>query len=123
MSGKSITTKSQPALFDAGPDKHSKAADGWKIVRTGCGGKWLHVESDWFVKHCGRPSAPWPYTAGAPDVKRSIVGPSGRGFRTLAQAKAAVQFLLDNRHARESYLNEPEADAYRVPMHAIEKLL
>lgn len=112
----------QQALFDAGGPKKADAS-GWLIVRTGCGGKWLHVESDWFVKHCGHPTASWPYYGLAPDTERMIVGPNGRGFRTLAQAKAAVQFLLDNRHARETYLNPDEKTPYRVPMHAIEHLL
>lgn len=52
---------------------------------------WEHW-SGWTVRHCGHPTANWPYVAVAPEG-RQVVAPSGRGFQTrnLAQEAAEIE--------------------------------
>ena len=63
-------------------------ADGWKVERPGCGGRWVH-RSGWRIFHCGHPTANYPYHGVRPDGTW-FVGENGRGWMTLALAKPAV---------------------------------
>jgi len=47
------------------------------------------LESDYWVIHCGHPTAHFPYYGQVPSGER-IVAPNGRGFQTLFAAQAAV---------------------------------
>ncbi len=65
------------------------------FVRLGRAGKTsthlLHVSSGWEIRHCGHPTANWPYYLVDPSAPDEIViAPNGRGFRLLAEAKDAV---------------------------------
>jgi hypothetical protein len=46
--------------------------------------------ADYRVRHCGHPTALWPYYGETPDG-RMILAPSGRGFPTLNDAQAAAE--------------------------------
>lgn len=54
-----------------------------------CSGHWRHA-SGWEVRHCGHPTANWPYYA--VDMEgRMVLASNGRGFRTLDEAQAEVE--------------------------------
>jgi hypothetical protein len=61
-----------------------------KWTRSGAvhAGYW-HLDIGGWVHHCGHPTALWPYY-GETRHGRSIVAPSGRGFRLLLDAQIAV---------------------------------
>lgn len=45
-----------------------------------CGAHWLHTSSDWQIRHCGHPTANWPYYAIDPDhPTRATVTHNGLG--------------------------------------------
>lgn len=98
----------QPTLFDRGPPRPRFP---WRIIDTGRAGRWLHVASGWTVQHRG---GPWPYVAQAHESRRLLVGPNGRGFRTLAEAKAAVELILAREDELEAYFATPNAGPHRV---------
>lgn len=51
---------------------------------------WVHA-SGWELRHCGHPTAIWPYHLTSPDHPGAmVVHQDGRGFRTLEQAQRAV---------------------------------
>ena len=62
-----------------------------------CSAHWAHPNSGWEVLHCGHPTANWPYWLREPNRRdgRIVVSHNGRGFRTLADAFAAVNGVLD----------------------------
>lgn len=62
---------------------------------------WEHLRSGWSVRHCGHPTANYPYTAFSPDGYQAVA-PNGRGFTTLQRAMAAVEQL----HSRQRILIE-----------------
>lgn len=55
-----------------------------------CGAMWRLRGTDYFVRHCGHPTALWPYYGLRPDGSM-ILAPNGRAFRLLADAQAAVE--------------------------------
>lgn len=60
-----------------------------------CGARWRHEASGWEVKHCGHPTANWPYHAADPEHPgRVVVSHNGKGFRKLLDAMAAVEDVL-----------------------------
>lgn len=64
-----------------------KKRDGWSKTRPG---EWVHV-SGWCVRHCGHPTALWPYygiPAGGGPMELS---PSGYAFSTLNEAQEAME--------------------------------
>ena len=72
-------------------------------------GSWRHQRSGWRVRHCGHPTAIWPYHA-EDERGRLVVHASGRGFRNLAQALGAVEQF----HAGQVVLVQPEAGPFRI---------
>lgn len=50
----------------------------------------LHSASGWTVKHCGHPTANYPYYCVSP-AGRTLIAPNGRGFTLLKLAKAAAE--------------------------------
>jgi hypothetical protein len=76
--------------------RQQRARAGWeRLSRPGdkCSGHWLHV-SGWEVRHCGHPTANWPYYATSPGGQ-VLADTTGRGFRLLADAFAAVEARLE----------------------------
>jgi hypothetical protein len=53
---------------------------------------WRHA-SGWIVQHCGHPTANWPYYLVSPQGDSPIIASHGHCFRTLQEAKAAVEGL------------------------------
>lgn len=89
--------------------KPTRQRRGWERLRGGCGGIWRHVASGWVVRHCGHPTALWPYYG-----KRSLTEPDnddksnmllyggwglGLAFQRLADAQEAVEQELLNQGA------------------------
>lgn len=66
---------------------------GWQRIRGGCGGIWRH-SSGWIVKHCGHPTALWPYYGVSPTGDMLINQQSKRAFRRLVDAQAAIEAML-----------------------------
>lgn len=70
---------------------------GWVRLRGGVGGRWRHEATGWEVRHCGHPTALWPYFGKHPDGRpvliqhgyASVAG--GYAFRTLALAQTGVE--------------------------------
>jgi hypothetical protein len=62
----------------------------WTRLRGGCGGLWRH-ESGWLVRHCGHPTALWPYYGVPPGGGDMLLAPNGRGFQKLVHAQDAVE--------------------------------
>lgn len=59
---------------------------------------WRH-RSGWQVRHCGHPTANYPYHAEDPAHPGIlVVERDGRGFRNLAQARAAVEGVEAGTH-------------------------
>lgn len=54
----------------------------WTRIRPGY---WRHV-SGWEARHCGHPTANWPYYLLAPDG-RMVVSEAGYGFKTIKLAR------------------------------------
>lgn len=88
---------------------------GWtktREPRSGVAGEWRHNASGWLVKHCGHPTALWPYYGlrpGADERNRDellLAGGFGLGlaFRTLAECMDAVEVhVLREKGMREGY--------------------
>ena len=58
---------------------------GWQQLGSGVAGKWLHHSSGWIVRHCGHPTALWPYYCVSP-TGLQLLAENGHGFRTLELA-------------------------------------
>lgn len=72
---------------------------GWeRLSRPGCklSARWMHTDSRWLVRHCGHPTANWPYFAVAPDPSPAelVTSFTGRGFRTLTNAFETIEAHL-----------------------------
>ena len=65
---------------------------GWTRLRGGCAGVWQHT-SGWLVRHCGHPTALWPYYGISPSGEM-FLAPNGHGFRRLALAQKAVEMSV-----------------------------
>lgn len=75
---------------------------GWtRLSKPGdkCNATWLHDASGWLVRHCGHPTANWPYYAQDPahGEARVVVAQSGYAFRRLADALEAVEAVIEGR--------------------------
>jgi hypothetical protein len=46
----------------------------------------IHKPTGWTVRHCGHPTANFPYYIETPDGRR-VLAPNGRGFQRLELAK------------------------------------
>ena len=53
-------------------------------------GRWVHDATGYYVLHCGHPTANYPYYITGPEGESKL----GGGFRTMKQAKAAVEESL-----------------------------
>jgi len=62
----------------------------WIRYGTRPGVRYRYGQTDYWVVHCGHPTALWPYYGQAPDGQM-ILTPTGRGFQYLKDAKAAVE--------------------------------
>jgi hypothetical protein len=77
----------------------SRALAGWTRLgdrSTKIGAVYAH-ESGWSVRHCGHPTANWPYYAVDPSDaadSRYAVTHNGKGFRTAQLAMEAVEGVL-----------------------------
>jgi hypothetical protein len=58
-----------------------------------CGGAWRHT-SGWEVRHCGHPTANWPYYIEHPDRKEIVVSFNGLGFKTSKVARGVVEMIV-----------------------------
>jgi hypothetical protein len=87
---------------------------GWTRLRSGCAGIWRH-DSGWVVRHCGHPTALWPYYGVPPGGGEMLLAPSGHGFQTLALAQAAVEARTTGRE-----LSGPEGGGRRTIIHGQE---
>lgn len=72
---------------------------GWsRISAPGdkCGALWRHDATGWRVKHCGHPTANWPYYGLDPadPEERATVTHNGHGFRTLEVAFDCIEAVL-----------------------------
>ena len=72
-----------------------------------CGAHYLHV-SGWEVKHCGHPTANWPYYATAPTGESPVIADCGKAFMTVRDALDAVESVLRG----SSTLKRVESDKY-----------
>jgi hypothetical protein len=59
-------------------------------------GRWQHI-SGWQIRHCGHPTALYPYYATSRDGREPIIAANGRGFRSLIAAKQAIERLVAGR--------------------------
>jgi len=82
--------------------KATRQRKGWERLRGGTGGVWRHIASGWIVRHCGHPTALWPYYGKRPGSGESrdellLSGGwgLGRAFQTLKRAQEAVERELD----------------------------
>jgi hypothetical protein len=57
---------------------------------------WRHDASGWLVKHCGHPTANWPYYATDPadPEERTTVTHNGHGWRTLGDAFGQLEQVM-----------------------------
>lgn len=62
--------------------------------RSKINAEWLHEASGWRVRHCGHPTALWPYYLIPPDGMLSVMSHNGRGFTSGAIGRAAVESIL-----------------------------
>lgn len=82
--------------------KPRRCRDGW--TRAGTEGKlgaiYTHDVSGWVIRHCGHPTANWPYYGISPDAEHAdemlLTGGIGRGigFRLLVEAQVAVEHVV-----------------------------
>lgn len=75
-----------------------KKREGWtRLSAPGrkCDARWRHKRSGWEVRHCGHPTANWPYFAVDPKhPEASTMSHNGRGFRDLERAFDAVEDVI-----------------------------
>ncbi len=80
-----------------GAQSADSLAPAWERLSTPgdkCRAHWRH-RSGWEIRHCGHPTANWPYYAIDPAYPdRTTVTHNGKGFRTLRAAQAAVEAIL-----------------------------
>lgn len=90
--GKPAAPATEPAPVDRG------GRPGWtRLSPPGnkCAARWRHEASGWEVRHCGHPTANYPYHAADPEHPgRVVVTHNGKGFRKLVNAWAAVEGVL-----------------------------
>jgi len=74
------------------PRTRTHQRPGWTRIRGGCGGLWLFQRAGYAVRHCGHPTAIWPYHGETPE-SALVLAANGRGFQLLAQAQAHIEHL------------------------------
>lgn len=84
---------------------------GWERLRGGCGGVWRHVSSGWLVRHCGHPTALWPYSIHDKANSTTRIAPNGHGFRKVVQAQEACEEMI---------APKPQ-DGYKLSIHISER--
>lgn len=70
---------------------------GWtRLSQPGnkCRTHWVHDASNWQLRHCGHPTANWPYYLINPTSLCTVVSFNGLGFKTLAVSMDAVEGVL-----------------------------
>ncbi len=70
--------------------------DGWERASAPSDklrARWIH-ETGWEVRHCGHPTAIWPYYAVNTSDGSVYVAANGRGFPSLLEACVAVEQQL-----------------------------
>lgn len=79
-----------------------------------CAAEWLHT-SGWRVRHCGHPTANWPWWIEAPDG-RAFASPNGRGFSRRLEAMRLAELgapgcytIHNNPKTGRLYSERPEA--------------
>lgn len=73
--------------------------DGWdRLSDAGkkLAGHWRH-DSGWEIRHCGHPTANWPYYATSPEHDLMVVSHNGLGFWRLTDAMAQVEAAIEGR--------------------------
>jgi len=71
--------------------------DGWtRLSKPGssCWAHWVHEASTWQVRHCGHPTANWPYYLIDPGSLCTVVSFNGLGFKTVAVSMDVVERVL-----------------------------
>ena len=88
---------------------------GWKRLSSPgdkLAARWVFTNG-WEVRHCGHPTAIWPYFVVAKGHEGRIVSDrSGRGFGTLVKAFEAVEAVVEGR--RELFDDGPTKHGYRM---------
>lgn len=65
--------------------------------RDKCATHWEHA-SGWTLRHCGHPTANWPYYAISPEHPDDVVVThNGLGFKTLAEGMRSIELVLAGR--------------------------
>jgi hypothetical protein len=82
------------------PAANTASVDTWRrLSRAGdkCGTHWRHV-SGWELRHCGHPTAIWPYYLVDPARPDFLtVSFNGRGFKSLAIAQDLIESIVAGR--------------------------
>lgn len=86
--------------------KKRRARTGWTRLGTQgkCGAVYVHDASGWVVRHCGHPTAIWPYYAEHPKLlERGAMLTSGgvglgKGFHRLVPARVVIEYLAAGGH-------------------------
>ena len=85
-----------PAVAPGRPD--NRRFPGWtRLSEPGrkCDARWLHEASGWVIRHCGHPTALWPYFAVDPEHPGcETMTHNGKGFRKLEDGFAAIEAVL-----------------------------
>lgn len=78
-----------------------RTPDGWTRLypdtRDKLGTHFRHDASGWEIRHCGHPTALWPYYLIEPSSGRSVVSHNGMGFTGLRVAMAVVEDIVAGR--------------------------
>ena len=77
----------------AGRKHNSGNRPGWTKSKGPSAGCWS-FDGGWQVRHCGHPTALWPYTAHGPKGE-FMIAPSRKAFSCLAYAQDAVEALVN----------------------------
>lgn len=83
--------------LELAPPARRPPRPGWERVDSATTKTWatyLHKRSGWMVRHCGHPTANWPYFAIKPGDSRTVVTHNGKGFHTIQAAFDAVEAVL-----------------------------
>lgn len=80
------------------PTKGRPPREGWERLSppgNKCFATYRHEASGWLVRHCGHPTANYPYYATKPGDDRTVVTHNGKGWRTCELAFLAVEAVLN----------------------------
>jgi hypothetical protein len=86
-------TPNQLSMFDVAPAV--EALPVWERITSPIGRiftQYLHRPSGYVVRHCGHPTANFPYYIETPQGP-NILAPNGRGFQRLDLAKQHVEAI------------------------------